>query len=51
MADLQTPLDIATLCRALSVSERTLRKAFHRIRGLPPHRCLRMFKLSRVGES
>ena len=48
MADLQTQLDIATLCRALSVSERTLRKAFHRIHGLPPHRCLRLLKLSRA---
>ena len=48
LADLQTSLDIAALCRALAVSERTLRKAFHRIHGLPPHRCLRMFKLSRA---
>jgi AraC family ethanolamine operon transcriptional activator len=48
LADLYTPLNIATLCRVLAVSERTLRKAFHRIHGLPPHRYLRMLKLSRA---
>src|SRR4029450_4683239 len=48
LADLRTPLNIATLCRVLAVSERTLRKAFHKIHGLPPHRCLRMLKLSRA---
>jgi transcriptional regulator GlxA family with amidase domain len=46
LANFQTPLDIATLCRALAVSERTLRKAFQKIRGLPPCRRLRMLRLS-----
>jgi transcriptional regulator GlxA family with amidase domain len=44
--DVETSCDIAALCRALAVSERTLRKAFHRIHGLPPHRCLRRSRLS-----
>ena len=48
LADLHTPLNIATLCRVLTVGERTLRNAFHRIHGLPPHRYLRMLKLSRA---
>ena len=48
LADLHAPLKIAALCRALAISERNLRKAFCRIRGLPPHRCLQMLRLSRV---
>jgi transcriptional regulator GlxA family with amidase domain len=48
LADLRTSLSIATLCRVMAVSERTLRKAFHKIHGLPPHRCLRTLKLSRA---
>jgi transcriptional regulator GlxA family with amidase domain len=46
LADLDEPLRIPTLCRALAVSERTLSKAFHGIRGLPPCRHLRMLRLS-----
>ena len=46
LANFQTPLDIPTLCRALAVSERTLRKAFQKNRGLPPCRRLRMLRLS-----
>jgi transcriptional regulator GlxA family with amidase domain len=46
LANFQTPLDIPTLCRTLAVSERTLRKAFQKIRGLPPCRRLRMLRLS-----
>ena len=46
LANFQTPFDIPTLCRALAVSERTLRKAFQKIRGLPPCRSLRMLRLS-----
>jgi AraC-like DNA-binding protein len=42
------PRHISALCRALGVSERTLRKAFHRIHGLPPCRHLRMLRLSRA---
>jgi transcriptional regulator GlxA family with amidase domain len=40
------PMHIAALCVALAVSERTLRKAFHRIHGLTPCRHLRMLRLS-----
>ncbi|MFG3592452.1 helix-turn-helix domain-containing protein [Bradyrhizobium sp. RDI18] len=46
LANFQTPPDIPTLCRALAVNERTLRKAFQKIRGLPPCRRLRMLRLS-----
>lgn len=46
LADLDGPLHISALCRTLEVSERTLRKAFHRIRGLSPCRHLRMLRLS-----
>ena len=46
LANIQTPFDIPTLCRALAVSERTLRKAFQKIRGLPPCRRLRTLRLS-----
>ncbi|WP_249790610.1 helix-turn-helix domain-containing protein [Bradyrhizobium sp. SRL28] len=46
LANFQTPLDIPTLCQTLAVSERTLRKAFQKVRGLPPCRRLRMLRLS-----
>jgi transcriptional regulator GlxA family with amidase domain len=46
LADIDEPLHIAALCQALNVSERTLRKAFYRIHGLPPCRHLRMLRLS-----
>src|SRR6476620_12034839 len=42
------PLHIAALCCALAVRERTLRKAFHKIYGLPPHRHLRLLRLAQV---
>jgi AraC-like DNA-binding protein len=48
LADLDEPLHISALCRALAVSERTLRKAFHKIHGLPPCRHLRMLRLSQA---
>jgi transcriptional regulator GlxA family with amidase domain len=46
LTNVQTPLEISTLCRALAVSERTLRKAFQKIRSSPPCRSLRMLRLS-----
>jgi len=46
LADLDGPLHISALCRALKVSERTLRKVFHKTYGLPPCRHLRMLRLS-----
>src|SRR5712672_481710 len=48
LAHLDEPQHISVLCRTLEVSERTLRKAFHRIRGLPPCRHLRMLRLSQA---
>jgi AraC-like DNA-binding protein len=48
LADVDEPLHISALCRTLAVSARTLRKAFHRVRGLPPCRHLRMIRLSRA---
>jgi AraC-like DNA-binding protein len=48
LADLEAPLHISALCTFLSVSERTLRKAFHRSRGLSPCRHLRMLRLSQA---
>jgi len=46
LADLDEPLHVSAVCRALAVSERTLRKAFHKTYGLPPCRHLRMLRLS-----
>jgi AraC-like DNA-binding protein len=51
LADLQAPFDIADLCRELAVSERTLRKAFHRMRGQPPYRCLQSLKFAAARKS
>jgi transcriptional regulator GlxA family with amidase domain len=48
LAHLDEPLHISVLCRTLEVSERTLRKAFHKIRGAPPCRHLRMLRLSQA---
>ena len=48
LADVDEPLHILALCRTLEVSERTLRKAFHKVRGLPPCRHLRMLRLYRA---
>jgi transcriptional regulator GlxA family with amidase domain len=48
LSDTSEPLHISALCVALAVSERTLRKAFHAIHGLPPCRHLRMLRLSRA---
>jgi AraC-like DNA-binding protein len=47
-ADPNEPLHISALCRALAVSERTLRKAFREAHGAPPCRYLRMLRLSRA---
>lgn len=48
LAYVDEPLHISALCRTLEVSERTLRKAFHKVRGLPPCRQLRMSRLSQA---
>jgi AraC-like DNA-binding protein len=48
LAEPDSPLHISALCSALAVSERTLRKAFHNVHGLPPCRHLRMQRLSRA---
>jgi AraC-like DNA-binding protein len=46
LSDTNEPIHISALCIALAVSERTLRKAFHTIHGLPPCRRLRRLRLS-----
>ncbi|TMK48196.1 MAG: helix-turn-helix domain-containing protein [Alphaproteobacteria bacterium] len=48
LAHIDEPLHISTLCRTLEVSERTLRKAFHKACGLAPCRRLRILRLSRA---
>src|SRR5258708_9618432 len=48
LAEPNEPLHIAAVCCALAVSERTLRKAFHKIYGLPPHRHLRLLRLAQA---
>jgi transcriptional regulator GlxA family with amidase domain len=48
LADIDQPLHISALCLTLAVSERTLRKAFYNIHGLPPCRHLRMLRLFRA---
>jgi transcriptional regulator GlxA family with amidase domain len=48
LACLHEPMHISALCGLLSVSERTLRKAFQRVHGLSPCRHLRMLRLSRA---
>lgn len=46
LASVDEPLHVSALCHAIGVSERTLRKAFHRVHGVPPCRHLRMLRLS-----
>ncbi|WP_187436096.1 helix-turn-helix domain-containing protein [Bradyrhizobium hipponense] len=48
LAHLDEPLHISVLCRTLEVSERTLRKAFHKIHGVTPCRHLRAVRLSQA---
>ena len=51
LAHLDEPLHMSALCRTLAVSERTLRKAFHKIHGLSPCRHLRMLRLSQARQA
>lgn len=51
LADIDHPLHISALCLALDVSQRTLRKAFHKICGLPPCRRLRMLRLDQARQA
>jgi transcriptional regulator GlxA family with amidase domain len=46
LASVDEPLHVSALCHTIGVSERTLRKAFHRVHGVPPCRHLRMLRLS-----
>jgi transcriptional regulator GlxA family with amidase domain len=46
LARVDEPLHVSALCHDIGVSERTLRKAFHRVHGVPPCRHLRMLRLS-----
>ena len=38
-AHIDESVPIARLCAAIGISERTLRKAFHRVHGMSPKRC------------
>jgi AraC-like DNA-binding protein len=51
LADLQTPVSIAKLCRTLGVNDRYLRRAYQMVHGIPPHQYLRMLKLSRARQA
>lgn len=44
-AHLATPTPMATLCRVVGRSERGLRNAFYRVRGMSPKRCLQAERL------
>jgi transcriptional regulator GlxA family with amidase domain len=46
LSSIDEPLHVSALCQAIGVSERTLRKAFQRVHGVPPCRHLRMLRLS-----
>jgi hypothetical protein len=46
LASVDEPLHVSALCSIIGVSERALRKAFHRVHGTPPCRHLRMLRLS-----
>lgn len=46
LASVDEPLHVSALCHIMGVSERTLRKAFHRVHGVPPCRRLRRLRLS-----
>ena len=51
LADLQTPISIAKLCRTLGVNDRYLRRAYQMVHGIPPRQYLRMLKLSRARQA
>jgi transcriptional regulator GlxA family with amidase domain len=46
LASIDEPLHVSALCHAIGVSERTLRKAFHGVHGVPPCRHLRLLRLA-----
>lgn len=48
LSGIDSPLHISALCDALSVSDRTLRKAFHNVHGASPCRHLRMQRLAQA---
>jgi AraC-like DNA-binding protein len=48
LAEIDKPVLISDLCRALAVSQRTLRKAFNKTYGRPPCHQLRMLRLFEV---
>lgn len=47
-ANMSTPLPLSRLCRIVGVSERGLRNAFYRVRGMSPTRCMRTERLRSV---
>jgi methylphosphotriester-DNA--protein-cysteine methyltransferase len=46
LASVDEPLHVTALCSIIGVSERTLRKAFHRVHGTPPTRMLRLISVA-----
>jgi len=50
-AEALPPMRIKTICRVLNVSERQLRKAFHKIHGMPPHRHLHRLRLQQARQA
>jgi AraC-like DNA-binding protein len=46
LSSVDEPLHVSALCSIIGISERTLRKAFHRVHGTAPCRHLRMLRLS-----
>jgi transcriptional regulator GlxA family with amidase domain len=45
LTSVDQPLPVSGLCQLIGVSQRTLRKAFHSVHGIPPCRHLRMLRL------
>lgn len=45
LTSVDEPLPVSGLCQLIGVSQRTLRKAFHSVHGIPPYRHLRMLRL------
>jgi transcriptional regulator GlxA family with amidase domain len=50
-ANAEEPLSIPAICRALSISQRTLRKAFRSVHGQSPSRGLRVLRLNRARQA
>jgi AraC family transcriptional regulator, ethanolamine operon transcriptional activator len=47
-AHLDRPVSLSSLCRVVGLSERGLRNAFYRVRGMAPKRCMLVERLEAV---